>query len=105
MFKEYLDKPREIEKWVLTLTDKEREIFDAGYVLALCSLLEQITESKTKLANKMFDLEDVAEDEDEEEFFRAQLEARLLLLDIYEKHYTLRAKVIAGRHKEQSHEL
>lgn len=94
----YNDNPEEIEKWINSLTDMERAMFDRGYVVALLGFLEQLNESQRKILQKILSLEE--EDfEDEEEFDEAkrQLESKLLLLDIYEKHYQYRVRTLARR--------
>lgn len=95
MYEAYSDNPFEIEKWIESLTPEQKDMFDKGYVIALCGLLEQICESKRKILNKIMELD--TEDEDYE-FNKSQLDSRLLLLEIYEKHYTYRAKHLTKRY-------
>lgn len=87
---QYMDNPYEVENWIETLSDKERALFNKGYVVALFGLLEQISESKAKIINKLIDIDEGSSD-------WIQLKARLLLLDIYEKHYANRVKNLTSQ--------
>lgn len=94
----YNDNPLNIEKWIEGLDSVQKDMFDKGYVIALCGLLEQISESKRKILNRLLVLD--PEEEDYEES-KLQLDSRLLLLDIYEKHYTYRVKHLSKRYNLQ----
>lgn len=78
-----------LEDWIESLTDAERAIFDKGYLAALKGVLEQISESKIKLYNRVLE----ADEEDNSEVKR-QLLSRIKVLDVYEKHYNRRVKVL-----------
>lgn len=83
----YKDNPMEIEKWIRTLSSDELVIFDMGYICALEGLLEQITESKHKIWDKIM-RNPKAKDE---------LESRIHILDIYETHFQKRINRITER--------
>ena len=95
----YNDNPRNIEEWIDSLSEHDRAMFDRGYVMALLGLLEQLNESQRKILSRILSLEE-EEFEDEEEFGEAkrQLESKLLLLDIYEKHYSYRVRNLTRRY-------
>lgn len=83
----YEDRPYDIEKWLETLTDKERELFDRGYITALNGVLEHMVEIKNTLLSKSLDLEDNLH-------LKRQLLSRVHILDVMEKHYRKRVKVL-----------
>lgn len=88
MERDYLDEgPQAVEKLLETFTDAEHSAFDKGYIAALLAVLEHITESKTRLVQKMLD-------EDTSSHGKAILQSRVHILDIYEKHYKKRVKVL-----------
>lgn len=91
----YSDFPLEIEKWIEGLNEHDKNMFDKGYVIALCGLLEQISESKRKILAKILSIEETDEDYQDA---KSQLDSRLLLLDIYEKHYSHRVKNLTKRY-------
>lgn len=79
MYNEFMDNPFEITKWISYLDKNEQGIFKKGYITCLHKLLEQISDSKFKISNKMLD----SESERQKEL----LQSRLHILDIYEEHY------------------
>lgn len=89
MLETYKDNPENIEKWLNTLSPSERILFDRGYNLALCGLLEQLCETKRRLLDKIVELEDSDDDH------KLQLLSRLHILDVYEQHYEQRAKLLS----------
>lgn len=85
----YQDNPRYIESWLKSLSEKERELVDKGYVLALEGLLEQICDSKTKILEEYMKLED-------HKPRRSALLHRLRMLEIYEKHYLEQVRTLSA---------
>lgn len=94
----YNDRPTEVEAWLETLEEREKDAFDKGYVIALCGLLEQFCESKRKIFTKLMELDE--EDEDYESS-KLELESRIVLLDIYERHYSYRVRNLVKRYNLQ----
>lgn len=91
MFPNHEDNPNELHNYIASLTPSERIIFDKGYIAALLSVIEQINDSQRKLLAKM-----LIHLDDEEAL--EQLKSRMLLLDIYEKHYRNRIKNLSIRY-------
>lgn len=83
----YKDSSINIELWIETLTDKERELFDKGYSVAISGILEHITEIKTILLEKCLDLEDSKR-------LKAQYLSRVHILDVLDRHYTKRLHLL-----------
>lgn len=83
MLEHYFDNPRMVEEWIEGLTDREREMLDKGYALAIAGMLEQISESKTRILNKA--MEEMGNEDAE-----IQLSSRMHLLDVYERHFKTR---------------
>lgn len=90
--KAYNDNPEDMDRLVESLSPVERRAFDKGYVFGLCQLLEQITTSQSKIQRKMMDPE-VQEDAEA----LMQLQSRMILLDVYEKFYSMRIKTVVER--------
>lgn len=82
----YKDKPIDIERWVETLSDKERELFDKGYLTALHGVLEMFVDTKQTLLEKVIVLN---KDQDD---LRKQLLSRVHILDVLEKGYERRVR-------------
>lgn len=91
MFDHYDDNPTELLNYMATLSQAEKEVFDKGYVAALLSVVDQLNDSQRKLLAKMMANADNEEAID-------QLKSRMLLLDIYEKHYRMRIKHLSTRY-------
>lgn len=81
MLDSHKDNPNELIKWVEGLDSHERAIFQVGYITAIHRVVEQVTDSKLKIASKMLD-EEISEEHS------SLLQSRLDILDIYDKHYT-----------------
>lgn len=82
----YMDNPYEVEKWIESLTDKERDIFDKGYAIAVHGVLEQISDLKRVAMNKFMGLDpDKRKDKTLDTLY-----AQLQILEILERHYTRR---------------
>lgn len=101
----YNDQPRDIESWIDSLSDHDRAMFDKGYVTALLGLLEQLNESQRKILIRIMGLEEEDFiDEDEFDEAKRQLESKLILLDIYEKHYAYRVRNLTRRYNLTANE-
>lgn len=81
-----------LEIWLTTLTEKEHMIFDKGFTQGLKAVLEDFTDAKIKILNKIADI--TFDDEDDHDSYRKQLLARMATLDIYEKNYRERIKTL-----------
>lgn len=82
----YMDNPEEIERMLDLLTDKEVDAFNKGYMAALMGVTIQFSETKTKIMSRIMD--------EEPGRYRRQLEAKVHILDVFEKHFRKRVKVL-----------
>lgn len=81
-----------LEDWLDTLTEREHLVFDRGFCAALEAVMEDFTDAKIKIFNKLAEVID--EDNYSDDAFRKQLLARVSTLDIYEKAYRKRVDII-----------
>lgn len=81
-----------LEDWLSGLTEREHLIFDKGFTAALEAVLEDFTDARIKLLNKIAEVteEDVYGGED----YMKQLMARVSVLDLYEKYYKKRISIL-----------
>jgi hypothetical protein len=79
----FLDNPKAVEKWLIELDSKEQNLVNAGFTLALRSLISDMSDSKSKLCEKIMEI-NAAEDSDME--WKGQLLARMHTLDAIESH-------------------
>lgn len=87
MHEEYQDKPEKIGAWVDSLEGRDQTLFDAGYLIAIEGILEEFGKSKRKLLADLLDIDDLER--------ITRIEAKIFLLDAYERAYTERAKLLS----------
>lgn len=78
----YKDSPQEIHRWIGSLSEYEKEIFNKAYLIAVCGFAEQMVESKRKLIYHILD----AKDEEKKDLL-----GRLQVLDVLENYYEKKA--------------
>lgn len=86
MYEGYQDKPKEYEKFIESLTNYEESIFNKGYALALNVVLQQITEAKIDLQNRIMHYDNY--DHPEAVAFRTSDK----LLEVLERQFTRQVK-------------
>lgn len=77
--------PKRIEDWIDSLSVRERTFFNTGYAVAIRTLMEDISEIKTALSQKIMSVR-----EEDDAIWEGQLLARMDLLDKVEQHYSTR---------------
>lgn len=94
----YLDNPQSVKQWIESLSPSEKALFDQGYLAALGGLIEQLRDSKIKILNRLHQVEEM----DETENIKANLTARLRILEIYDEYYE---KIVNNLSKQTQSQL